>query len=561
MNKNYPPSRCEYDEVNKTNFLTKFKFAIVLLFFAFTASSYAQQVFTVVDGTFQATVQGVSPFATVVKSQRSQYLYTGDLLQNLNAPNGYITAVAIKITQLAAPSGVKPQNVQIKMGLTPLTVLPENFIADLPVHYSSAVENITTTGWYTFNLDTPFAWDGFSNIAIEFCRTNEITGSSFEIAVALGLIDEYRTVGMVSNATNSNGCMLEGNNVVSLPNRRLLPSMRFTMSNPCEMNPNAGTIVVSNSANYCSEPFTLAATGDSIESGLSFQWQSSTDGINYVNIAGATAPTLTTTQQFPTYYRRGIMCDELGVMIYPPALLVSGIGCLCNPTVSFQDATGITNVTFGTINKNSDSTPYYSDFRSTQTTVNRESAYTLSARVTSVTGSLFTKGWIDWNNDGVFSESESYNLGSISTGSDVPSGSNASIVVPANAALGLLTMRVRTAEAANISALDPCNNAANGETEDYSILIQPSLSLPGASILESSITVLSRDKSVQVRSTVEDIKGIKIYDISGRLLYTSNSDLNEKVLSIPVSKVSSQVLIVEIRTVSGYTLNRKVSLN
>lgn len=556
----YPPN--QFQEIIGTSraFFMKLTFSLMLGIMFFPSKISAQQVFTILEGEEAVSIQGISPFATTVKNQRSQYLYTGDLLQNLNAPNGYITAVAVKITQLALPSTIQPQNLQIKMGSTTMVTLPADFIPNLPIHYSSATENITSTGWYTFNLDTPFSWDGFSNVVIEFCRTNVISGDSFEVEVYLGLNGEYRTTGLVSNVENGNGCTLSGTTTISLPNRRLIPSMQVTMTNPCESNPSAGIAIVSEGNNYCGEPFTLSVTNETFASGLSYQWQASyQDGTNFVDIPGATLPTLTTSQDFATYYRRGTMCDVLGVMVYNGGVYVAGPECYCNPTVSNEDESGITNVTFDGIGTNSSSEPFYTDFTNTQFSVAQSGTYTLSARVSVSSTPLVTKAWIDWNQDGNFAEGESYNLGVVTSGLDVSSGISATVMVPQDALLGSTRMRVRTATVDNPLVLDPCANTENGESEDYKILVTPGLGVPNADLLKNSIVVYSANKAINVKSTVEEINNIKIFDISGRLIHDTKN-VASNLTSISLSSIATQIVIVEIQTISGFTFNKLVSV-
>ena len=540
-----------------SNSSPKICFVAMMLMFLSTTVAKAQQVNTILEGDQSISIQGISPFATIVKNQRSQYLYTGDLLQNLEISNGYITSVAVKITKLALPSTIQPENLQIKMGLTSAITLGEDLVPNLPVYYSSAAENIVSLGWYTINLDTPLYWDGYSNIIIEFCRTNVASGDSFGVEVYVGSVNEYRTSGLVSNVDNGNGCTLEGNTLITLPNRRLIPSMQLTTTNPCESNPAPGTVLVSSGNNYCGEPFTLSVIDDSLSSGLSYQWQYSFEnGTEFIDILGATSPTLTITQEFATYYRRGTMCNALEVMVYNGGILVAGPGCLCNPTVTTVDATGITNVSIGTIDSSSLSTPSYTDFRDVSSNVHLLETLQLSARVSANSAAVYTKAWIDWNQDGVFSASEAYELGMVGSGTDVASGTIASIAVPANALLGKTVMRVRTASVGDMVLLEPCGNTPNGESEDYSLQVMPELGIYNPEILKGSVVVFASDQLVNVRSTIENIKSIKIFDISGRILY--NSDISEKESSITLPSISSQILVVEVITESGFCVNRKV---
>ena len=77
----------------------------------------------------------------------------------------------------------------------------------------------------------------------------------------------------------------------------------------------------------------------------------------------------------------------------------------------------------------------------------------------------------------------------------------ASIIVPTDAILGQSVMRVRSASVENMSALEPCGNTENGESEDYTVQVLPSLGVPNSAILKNSIVVFASDKSVNIKST------------------------------------------------------------
>ena len=324
----YPQNQKNVSLKLSTAYSKMLKVAIVFALVFSCQTFKAQTVYTVVEGEQQTMVQGISPLATSINNQRSQYLYVGSSLVQQGATEGLISAIAIKITQVSPSENLYPTNLNIKLGATNLVELPTTMIPNLAVHYSASEEVITQNGWHTFNLQTPFSWDGSSNIIVEFCRTNELTGDGYEVEVYLGALGEYRTTGIYSDTENGNGCTLEGVTPITLPNRRLLPSMQMTMLNPCSGTPNPGTMQVSAGDNYCSAPFTITATDDSQQSGLSYQWQSNLyDNAQFVDIPGATAATLTTTQEFSTYYRRGVVCDESQSFVYPPAIYVDGSDC------------------------------------------------------------------------------------------------------------------------------------------------------------------------------------------------------------------------------------------
>jgi hypothetical protein len=167
----------------------------------------------------------------------------------------------------------------------------------------------------------------------------------------------------------------------------------------------------------------------------------------------------------------------LFVFLLMSSLSFSQTYCASSGTTAYD--TGITNVTFNTIN-NSDVSKNngYEDFTSTSTTVVRGNAYDLSVSVNSGlysfwifsfhTDDTVTIAWIDWNQDGDFLDTgEQYNLGSIDrTNNSLTPNSPLSITIPSTATLGSTRMRITTRYQ---NAPTSCLTGFDGEVEDYTI--------------------------------------------------------------------------------------------
>ena len=133
--------------------------------------------------------------------------------------------------------------------------------------------------------------------------------------------------------------------------------------------------------------------------------------------------------------------------------------------------TSIRLVDFNTI---SNSTPIniydgYSDFTSISTTVTRGTPYPLTVNVnTDGPYRVYAVAWIDWNQDGIFSDAtERYELGSRNNNDNrATSLSPLSITIPSNATLGTTTMRVSAKWNAYPTS---CEIGFDGEVEDYTI--------------------------------------------------------------------------------------------
>jgi hypothetical protein len=239
-------------------------------------------------------------------------------------------------------------------------------------------------------------------------------------------------------------------------------------------------------------------------------------------------------------------------------LLVGGTGCYCAAEVMNPSEVGITNVTFNTINNDSDTSISYNNYTTIQTTVNKGETYPLSARVNTSGGTNYTKAWIDWNKNGSYDANEGYSLGNVTGGSDVPSGTVANILIPASAVTGITNMRIRTAQGDSNTEPDACNNIQTGEGEDYTINIQPPLQVTEFAADAIPVLVQSADNGVQVSVQNAEISSVLIFDISGRLL-ARKSNVNSDNVTLAINK-THQVLLVKIQTTTGAIINKKVIL-
>src|SRR5204862_231018 len=79
---------------------------------------------------------------------------------------------------------------------------------------------------------------------------------------------------------------------------------------------------------------------------LTFQWQSSTNGITFTDISGATAPTYVTTQSVTTWYHCVITCQNSGLSSTSSDLQVAGtsfLSCYCTPASNYYGYSTIYN--------------------------------------------------------------------------------------------------------------------------------------------------------------------------------------------------------------------------
>lgn len=251
-------------------------------------------------------------------------------------------------------------------------------------------------------------------------------------------------------------------------------------SAPCSGVPAPGN-TISTVTTVCSGiNFGLSLQNATSGSGVTYQWQVSTTGIagTYSNIAGATNPTYTASQTVASCYRCQVTCGSAGggtATSNPVCVaLTPASSCYCIPGASdCTDNDVITRVRISTLDNSSTcGTGPPAGYTNYTTTVAAPIVYAGAPNPILVDKpTVWSEGvsvWIDYNQDGNFSAAERTDLGVVPAATGTLSGN---INIPASALTGVTRMRVRI----DFASLPPdaCAGYTFGETEDYSVNIQP----------------------------------------------------------------------------------------
>ena len=265
------------------------------------------------------------------------------------------------------------------------------------------------------------------------------------------------------------------------------------ISGTCSGAPYAG-ITTTNVGNGCSTTsISLGLTGEATGTGISYLWQSSTDSITWSNISGATSTTYTTTQSAKHYYRCAVSCATGGTGFSVPVLIGYTTACYCtsgwtssdDTTSGYQVYQFHTTGAFGTSiidnhhTTGTLSTPhYYTDETGSMSVTYSEGGTYYVNLLTSSGGSSPLLGntiWIDFNNDGVFSTSETVGYRTMYAGSG--GSTTDTITIPSTANPGIHRMRfVQIYNSAYhyppTYPMDACTPSYYyGETRDYTVNI------------------------------------------------------------------------------------------
>ena len=144
-----------------------------------SGSGVVSDDFTVGTASTTSNAYNDFPFSTYWHDARSEFLYRVIDLSNagLNTAAN-ITKIAFNVY---SANGYEMQNFSVGMKLTTDSdLLTYSFGSGYTTVYSGS-QTISGTGWHVITLDTPFAWDGTSNLAIQICFNNTGYSSDSEV--------------------------------------------------------------------------------------------------------------------------------------------------------------------------------------------------------------------------------------------------------------------------------------------------------------------------------------------------------------------------------------------
>ncbi len=310
---------------------------------------------------------------------------------------------------------------------------------------------------------------------IEFGYGSITPGPQLSASIGLNQAGSFLSVTPTSTATASS--TTANNNINSTA---FLTGTKYTLTPSllCSGTPVPGDTQAVATAVCSNDIIQLSISNTINEFGISYQWQSSTNGTDYANIDGAFSPTLQLTQSETTYYRCMVSCGANSAESTPILITSNPLSaCYCSPTYTNGKTDGdlISNVVIvGTTLANDTGTapvnPSYTFFTGQPNyTATLQSGFAYAMNVTVGTYQQQNVSvWIDYNDDTIFTEEErigySEEIGSNGTGVFT-------IALACDAPVGEHRMRVRDVWNTDASTLSPCDNYGYGETEDYNITI------------------------------------------------------------------------------------------
>ncbi|MDP2161136.1 MAG: T9SS type A sorting domain-containing protein [Flavobacterium sp.] len=352
-------------------------------------------------------------------------------------------------------------------------------------------------------------------------------------------------------------------------------TLTVVAATPCSGTPVVGAATASVTTTCTAVAFNLNAPVD-VAPGLTFQWESSTDGgTTWANLgtSQATVGYTVTSQSVATSYRVVVTCTASSLSATSASVVVAQslvADCYCTNAINWNCTDGdlILNVTMGTINNSTgcgNTTTGYTNYIGTVAPAVFQAGTTHAVSVTvgpSGDGWLDESAgvWIDFNQNGVFEASEYTYVG---TGLNEVLTTN--ILIPENAVLGTTRMRVVVAAAlaTAFNATYACGPlAANnnyGEMEDYAITIEPPLSVSDVST--SSISMYPNPTNGIVTLDFMNpvyVNNITVYSVSGQLVHATKVNTASETQTIDLQDIATGVYFVKIEMEQGTLVKRLV---
>jgi len=352
--------------------------------------------------------------------------------------------------------------------------------------------NVKSSVWIDFNRNGIFENSEWRQIALTSTANTTInTNINIPANAAPGLTGmRVRTRSTNSTNDSTSSCTNFGN---SGETEDYL--VTIVAATPCVAPPNAGILTVTDTLTCVGSNVTFGLNGNSTGSGQTYEWYTSSNGTPWSLVAGVNDKFYTANITGVVYVKCKVTCsgfstytDSIKISIKPffNCYCVSGIGGNCTQQATAIDSVGIAGTTLNN-GASGCGINYYTSYPVSSTTTASLTQGESYAITTKFTGNVKASVWIDYNQNGIFENSEWQQICTTST-ANTPVTAN--INIPMNALVGNTGMRIRSRSSAGANdSTSACATFGTGETEDYTVTILqsvPCIQPPNAGTVNST---------------------------------------------------------------------------
>lgn len=171
----------------------------------------------------------------------------------------------------------------------------------------------------------------------------------------------------------------------------------------------------------------------------------------------------------------------------------------------------------------------YSDFTNLKAVLTTGTPYTLTVTGSGACPTCLGGAWIDYNEDGIFSDDESLGI------SNSPTMFVFAFTPAPTVTGGIKRLRVRNTLAANVPS--PCGFQSNGEVEDYTVIINSLLAPLPDCVSRTGASPAHQTKNVC--NSLDSIKWTAVAGASGYLFTLVDSALGNTIVNKDTARVAS----------------------
>ncbi|MBM3454184.1 MAG: hypothetical protein FJX80_03435, partial [Bacteroidetes bacterium] len=268
-----------------------------ILIFSFSVQS---QTFTIGTGSFGT---GTIPISTGYPYSYSQSIYPSNLLTSQGmSPGMAITSLAWYVNAPDPSSSNASWTIYLANSSQSSFSSTTSWIPDnLFTQVFSGTVIPSPAGWKIVNLVTPFVWDG-SNLVIAVDENSP--GNSPSPNLFLRTYFDYNTNISIYKGNSTN--VITSSPGVATGLLLDYPNIRIGIG--CWGSPNNASISLNPSIGCAGSPINITSTGASTGTGISYQWQSSPDAINWTNV-GTNASSYSALPTSSLYYQMITTCS------------------------------------------------------------------------------------------------------------------------------------------------------------------------------------------------------------------------------------------------------------
>ncbi|REK49474.1 MAG: hypothetical protein DWQ48_07420, partial [Bacteroidetes bacterium] len=143
---------------------------------------------------------------------RTQLLYTASELSAAGLTAGNLTSIGFTTTSV----GGTVINFVVKIGTTTVTSLGTTFETSPMMTVNNTASFTAVVGLNTHNFTTPFFWNGTSNLLIETCQENSITGTNTVSAYTPAFVSNTHRASSSTSCTDLTGTSVSNKPIITI---------------------------------------------------------------------------------------------------------------------------------------------------------------------------------------------------------------------------------------------------------------------------------------------------------------------------------------------------------